>query len=175
MLAELHSNAILRKPVALVSGLLLATGLFTTGLALATPPAASAATEITICLTYASSYCADVKDSDNVSGQPIWLYKNGGDYHWDLVTGISCVAGSNCYNFEDAQHPSLCLTSTVGRSIVLGACNGGRGSWYPEGGNLYGNGGYGANYTLMVKSDTDGSLLTALPAHESGYWEQWTL
>lgn len=139
-----------------------------------TPSAASAGTTVTICLTYASSYCADVKDGQNVSGQPIWLYEASGsrDYHWILITGVSCVAGTGCYNFEDAQDTSLCLSTTVGREIELGTC-GGRGSWYSEGGNLLGNGAYGASYTLMVRSVSDEVPLTALPKGESGYWESW--
>jgi hypothetical protein len=176
MLAKLHARGVLRKPVSLVSSLIIATGLLTTGAVLVTPSAASAATQITICLTYASSYCADVKDGYNVSGQPIWLYANGRDDHWYLITGVTCIAGSNCYEFEDAQRPSLCLSATThNRNIVLGACNGGLGSWYPEGGGYLGNGAYGANYTLMVRSDVDGTLLQALPAGTTGYWKRWAL
>jgi hypothetical protein len=175
MLARLYANRILRRPVSLVSGLLLATGLLTTGLVFATAPAASAAVPIKICLTYSSSYCADVKDGHHVSGNPVWLWRNGANSRWLLVTGVTCIAGSNCYEFQDAVNTHLCLTATVGRSIVLGTCNGGRGSWYSEGGNLYGNGGYGASYTLMVRSTVDGSPLVALPAHRAGYWEQWSL
>jgi hypothetical protein len=166
--------------MSLISGLVLATGVLATGvltagLAIAAPSAASARTTVTICLTSATSYCADVKDSRDVSGQPVWLYNSSqaNDYHWIFVTGVNCVAGTNCYNFKDAQNTSLCLSTTSGRSIVLGTCNGGRGSWYSEGNNLLGNGAYGASYTLMVSNDASGVLLTALPAHTSGYWERW--
>jgi len=173
MRARMHR--ILRRPVSLAVSLLMAAGLLTASLTVVPAAPASAQATITICLTYASGYCADVKDSDNVAGQPIWLYHPGNDYHWLLVTGVTCVAGTNCYQFEDAQKPTLCLSTTVGRSIVLGTCNGGTGSWYPEGGGYYGNGGYGATYTLMVHTDTDGALLTALPSGTVGYWKRWTL
>jgi hypothetical protein len=170
-----HANRFFRKLISLASSLVIVAGVCTAGFFLVAPTAANAATTVTICLTSATSYCADVKDSDDVSGQPVWLYKSSqaNDYHWVMVTGVSCIAGSNCYNFEDAQKTSLCLSVTSGRSVVLGTCNGGAGSWYSEGGNLLGNGAYGASYTLMVANDTNSSLLDGLPAHTSGYWERW--
>jgi hypothetical protein len=178
MLRRHFSLRSLRTFTSLLTSLVLATGVLTAGLLLATASSASAApkapaVQVTLCLTNSSSYCADVKDSDNVSGQPIWLYQSGNDDHWIMISGVTCTAGSNCFKFEDAQNTSLCLSTTVGRAIELGTC-GDRGSWYSEGGNLLGNGAYAASYTLMVQSPANKNLLTALPANTSGYWQQWS-
>jgi hypothetical protein len=71
-------------------------------------PANAAPPNVTICIAH-TSYCADVKDSQDVAGQPVWLYatSEANDYHWLKITE-SCTFGT-CYEFQDAQNTSLCL------------------------------------------------------------------
>jgi len=166
----------LRAPISLFSSLLLASGVLTTGIILGTAGPASAFPQVTIYLTNSTSYCADVKDSRNVSGQPIWLYKcsQAGDYHFYEVGGINCVAGSNCYNFEDVQNTSLCLSATSGRTVALGTCNAGLSAWYRQGGNHMGNGFYGASGDLTVYSPLSNGDLLYAAGSSSGAWQQWS-
>jgi hypothetical protein len=140
---------------------------------------ASAANQVTIKLTSATQFCANVTNNVDRSGQPIqlWTCSGAGDAHFNFITGQTCVAGSNCYEFQDVHNSSLCITTTVGGAIQLGTC-GGRGSWYDEGANHLGNGAYGASYTLAVVAPSglrNGIDLTAQPNQGGGgdVWERW--
>jgi hypothetical protein len=161
------------------------------GVGVVTAGTASAAPEITICLTYSSSYCADVKDSTNKSGEPIWLYQESAgahDYHWyeeQLPCGDgSCTCqGNACYEFVDAQNQSLCLGLAPNlESIELIGCElteggTGRAAWLYSGDYLVNyalgeaNGGY-----LAANSASNGSLLYAeyYSAPGGSVWERWS-
>lgn len=163
------------------------------GVGVVTAAPASAAPEITICLTYSSSYCADVKDSTNKSGEPIWLYQASAgahDYHWYEVpvpcNDLTCVCNQSCVAFEDAQDTNLCLgLSSTSYEMTLIGCeltgvNGGtaRAAWIKDGNYLVNsflgaaNGGY-----LAVNSPlSNGSLLYAqyYSAPGGSVWERWS-
>lgn len=121
-----------RKFISLASGLLLASSVLA-AVVVGTASPASAAPEITICLTNASQFCADVEDSVNRSGQPLWLYSPAAgahDYHWYEVS-YSCAPGT-CYKFEDAQDTSLCIyaPSVTAGQVRLGNCGASEAQWY---------------------------------------------
>jgi hypothetical protein len=151
--------------------MVLAAGMLTTGLAAATASPASAASEITVCLKNAPKWCADVRNNSNTAGTRIWLWSNGSDDKWIETTNVSCVAGV-CFNLEDAQNTSLCLTATGtnGAEIKLEKCNN-AGSWYNEGGNMLGNGFYGANGSLIANAAGQGDYLYS---SRTGAWHQWS-
>jgi hypothetical protein len=161
------------------------------GVGVVTAGPASAAPEIKICLTYSSSYCADVKDSTNKSGEPIWLYqKSAGahDYEW-LEEPVPCgdatciCEGDACVEFVDAQDQSLCLgVSSSLNSIELIGCNlteGGtaRAAWIYSSDYLVNfflgsaSGGY-----LAANSASNGSLLYPeyYSAPGGSVWERWS-
>ena len=114
----------------LIISLLVACGVFA-GVSVVTADPASADPVVTICLTNAPSFCADVKNSVNTSGQPIWLYRpqdGAKDYHW-IEVSVPCgdtvclCPVSNCVEFEDAQNINLCLAaSPTGSSVELIGC-----------------------------------------------------
>jgi hypothetical protein len=163
-----------------------------TGVSIATAGPASASPEIKICLTNLSSYCADVKDSDNVSGQPIWLYQlsaGAKDYYWYEVpvpcTDSYCLCdGVGCIEFEDAQNPNLCLgvssnlagISLIGCELTEGGT--GRAAWISSV-----NSHYLVNYFkgapsgyLAVNSPSTGRYLfpSEYVAPGGSVYEQWT-
>ena len=174
------------------ASLLLAMAAFV-GVGVVTAGPASAAPEITICLTNASSFCADVKDSDNVSGQPVWLWQpkqGANDYHWYEVPvpcdDLTCACfGQTCVEFEDAQNTNLCLgVSSNLRGISLIGCeltgvNGGtaRAAWIQEGHYL-------VNFFLGAHSGylaVNGPLFNGRYLYPSqsiapggSVWEQWS-
>ena len=155
MLIRAHLR--IRSLVALVASMALATGMLSGGLGLGAPGTASAATGITpatgitICLTNASSYCADIKDGHNTSGTRIWLWnKSGaGDDHWIQQT-VSCNIGT-CFVFKDALNTNLCLSDPPGTSAIeLYGCGPEYSEWYPEGDGHWGNVFKGAGATLSA-------------------------
>ena len=90
----------MRTVLTLVLAPLLACGVLTATLVAGPASPASAASKITICLKNSTSFCVDVKDSNDVAGQPVWLYSASGakDYHW-LEVPIPCTLPgciSNC-------------------------------------------------------------------------------
>jgi hypothetical protein len=154
---------------------------------------ASADPNITLCLTNAPAFCADVKDSNNTSGTPIWLYrpKDGAkDYHW-VVEPLDCTDATclcpeeDCVEFEDAQNTNLCLAVTAGNTgISLIGCElaheqggTGRAAWYSLGGNNWANQSLGVNGLLTVSGPlADGRYL--YPGHHvspgGNVWQQWS-
>jgi hypothetical protein len=162
------------------------------GLAMATPMASAAVThasshatksevavaDVTICLLNYKTFCADVKDSKNANQQPIWLGSTTGDkdYHWKEVPQVNCGAVNLCYNFEDAQDTSLCLSSNSTNSgIVLDTCNTLLGGWYYEGGDVWGNVYYGSCGTLSaVAPPTSGEKMAGACRGTKGVEQTWT-
>jgi hypothetical protein len=118
MLMRMGKLTGLRGLVPLAAGLLLIAGSITAVLASAPAPASARAT-VTIHLTNSTSFCADVKNSVDVAGQPIWLFKcaSANDYHWVQQSVPTCGVGT-CWSFKDAQNTSLCLGEAAGGSSV---------------------------------------------------------
>lgn len=159
-----------------LSSSVLAAGTLATGLALGTAAPASAAVQVTVCLTNASTQCADVRDSSDTAGTRVWLYAKSGakDDKWIEVSDANCAVGlTSCFYLEDAQNTSLCLaaTGTGGAEIQLVRCND-TGAWYNEGGNVLGNGFYGANANLIANGSATKDYLFA---KRTGNWHQWTI
>jgi hypothetical protein len=178
----------LRSPARLTSCLILTVAVLSTGVALGTASPASAAPEITICLKNSPSFCVDVKDSRDVSGQPVWLYSrsSANDYHWFEVPvpcgSMSCLPGcdnTSCIAFEDVQKPSLCLAASASEGVDLIPCQlpfGGtaRAAWINSpatkirnyfwiGANLGVNGPLANKNALFVTPSSGGPI-----------WNQWT-
>src|SRR5215471_7403816 len=179
-----------RRLISLASGVLIA-GSMLTGVTVAAaapaPAPASAVPLVTICLSNARQFCADVKDSINQLSQPIWLWRpadGAGDYHWYQVT-ITCGGGQGgtCYNFEDAQNTSLCLEGpgVTGHGLFLGNCGASESQWFticPQ---------YG--YRLTSVNDPVGGLISVNgPLYDGRYlyatsciapgvsvWQSWTV
>jgi hypothetical protein len=182
-----------RKLISLAAGLVVTCGTFA-GVTMATAGPASASPVITICLTNASAFCADVKDSDNVSGQPIWLYRpqdGAKDYHWYEVPSYCPTMGSatfcacpdqNCILFEDVQNPSLCLAATpTGAGIELINCQydqGGtaRAEWVQLGNKLENEFQGGTGFLTVTGPLFSGRYLYTDPPVASGgnEWQQWS-
>jgi hypothetical protein len=172
----------------LVTVVLVACGMFA-GVGLGTAKPAFAAPEITICLTNAPQFCADVQNGSNTSGTPIWLYRpqdGASDYQW-LEVPVSCgiiqcveaCAVANCIAFEDAQSPGLCLAESPSQGTELISCQiseGGtqRALWIQNGThlrNVY------SGYDLTVTGPLyDKRYLYEAPTVGSGgnEWQQWS-
>lgn len=154
---------------------------------------ASAQPDITLCLTNAPTFCADVKNANNTSGASILLYRpqdGAKDYHW-LAVPINCTDAYclcptvDCVAFEDAQNPNLCLGVAQSlRAVVLVGCEilndqGGtqRAAWYYLGGNNWANRDMGAQGLLTVNGPlADGRYLFPAPHVNPGgaTWQQWS-
>lgn len=181
-----------RAVIPLVASLLVVGGVFV-GVSVATAGPASALPEIKICLTNSSSFCADVKDSVNKSGEPIWLYQpsNGAhDYQWLEASvpcnDLTCLCDQGCVEFEDAQNPNLCLgLSSTSYYMELIGCeltgvNGGtaRAAWIRDGHYLVNrflgaaNGGYLAVPGPLYNGDLLGAAYYSGPG--GPLWEQWS-
>jgi hypothetical protein len=166
----------LRKFLVPTSGLLLVASFLTIGATLSTASPASASPEVTICLKYASSYCADVKNSYDVSGQTIWLYQPSAgakDYHWYEVPYGSCGI-SYCYMFKDVQNTSLCLGASSNAYAVLTSCGIERAAWIKNGTHL-------RNFFWAEDLSVEGPLYNGDPLFVSptvpggtNTWQQWT-
>jgi hypothetical protein len=162
------------------------------GVSVGTANPAFAAPVVTVCLTNSPSFCADVKDSNNVSGQPVWLYRpidGAKDYHWyEVPTPCNdnfCLCPvSNCLEFEDVQNPNLCMalsSNLYGVSLInchLADGTGGtaRAAWIQIGNNL-------ENYFLLTSHDLSvngplysGRYLYVAPHVNPGgnVWQQWS-
>ena len=158
-----------------------------------TAGSASAQPDITLCLTNAPTFCADVKNANNTSGASILLYRpqdGAKDYHW-LAVPINCTDAYclcptvDCVAFEDAQNPNLCLGVAQSlRAVVLVGCEilndqGGtqRAAWYYLGGNNWANRDMGAQGLLTVNGPlADGRYLFPAPHVNPGgaTWQQWS-
>jgi hypothetical protein len=138
--------------------------------------AAPQTSSVTIYLTNASSFCADVKDSDNVSGQPIWLFScsSAGDKRWIPVEfSANCIIANPCYELQDAQDTSLCMSLDVSsNTIVLGRCNVGLAGWYAPGGNLLENEFSASSGYLTSDAASNGELLRGKTIHNG--WQKWS-
>jgi hypothetical protein len=113
-------------------------------------PSASAAPGVLICLHDHPTACATVHNDNNVSGNAVVLYSQGGtDGRWITRSHDCTLTGITCFYIEDAQAPTLCLTATGtnGSPIQLKPCSD-SGSWYNQGGFHLGNGVYGASGDL---------------------------
>lgn len=165
----------LRALVPLVSSIVLAGGV-TAGLIPGTASPASAITSITICLKNSTSFCADVKNSNDVSGQPIWLYKNtqANDYHWHEATHSDCYNGlSACLIFQDLQNTNLCLGASDTAHAVLLPCGYSRSQWIANGTHLHNL--FWSRDLTVAGPLANGNLLFVYPSSGcSGCWQQWT-
>jgi hypothetical protein len=159
------------------SAMALTAGIATTGPSVGSASAAVTApatpTPRTVCLTNASTQCADVKDSNDTAGTRVWLYdkSQANDDKWIEVANPSCFIGAGCIYFEDAQNTSLCMsaTGTGGAYVELENCED-RGSWYNEGSNILGNGFYGAAGNLGANGSASKDYVRAL---NNAAWHQW--
>jgi hypothetical protein len=130
----------LRRPVRLlprVATLVLIAVLAALGTVVVTAQPASAAPavppqRITLCLANAPEFCADVKNSVNQSGTPIWLYRartGAKDYLWYYerpTCGVACIpecALTVCVAFVDVQNTNLCLAAAATQGTELIACH----------------------------------------------------
>jgi hypothetical protein len=191
-----------RALMPLAVGVLLASGLVVgVGAVVATP--ASAQQEITICLANSRNYCADVEDSVNNSGQPIWLWEPSAgahDYEWgeegvscNDTTGVCVCPNEECVEFEDEQNPNLCLgvAANSDHTLELIGCVLGpdgllggtaRAAWY----FILGPNGYYIVSAWLGAGDggymaVNGPLNNGNPLYANyysapggGVWEQWT-
>jgi hypothetical protein len=147
----------------------------------ATAPAAAAAVRpdvpvVTICLTYARSFCADVKNARNVSGQPIWLFKASGakDYHfYDVNVNCPLTGVPGCAEFVDVKNTALCIGVRNNRNVVLLGCNAFAAEWVQVAQGVHYI--HWANQVeyLTVSSPVNRKLLTINFKHAGG-WQQWT-
>jgi hypothetical protein len=147
------------------------------------------APNITIFLTNATSYCADVKNSVNKAGTAIWLYKcsAGKSEHWYEIGGRACGVQQPtiCTEFIDVRNTSLCLAMNANRNVVLQNC-GVNGSgppvqslWVVHTGpeNGWRSAAWGGMGDLAVASDKQGDLLHGLDVSAgecNGCWYHWT-
>jgi hypothetical protein len=145
------------------------------GLAVAAAPGASAATGVLICLHDHPTACATVHNDDNVSGDAVVLYSEGGrDGRWIVVSHQCSRIGGTCYSLEDAQNPGLCMTATgaYGAPIQLKSC-GDSGSWYNQGNYHLGNGWYGESGDLDAQAVGANEPLYALDSADGGEHTEW--
>lgn len=185
---------VIRRPhvlIPLVISLLVACGVLA-GVGVVTASPASADPVVTICLTNARSFCADVKNSNNTSNASIWLYRpqdGAKDYKWLEVpvpcTVFTCICDSaDCISFEDVQSPTLCLAaSPTGTSVQLINCHiadgeGGtaRAAWIHIGNNLE-NFFLGTNHDLTVNGPLFSGRYLYAAQHVSpggALWQQWS-
>jgi hypothetical protein len=189
-----------RALMPLAASVILAGGLVVgVGAVVATP--ASAQVETTICLANSRSYCADVEDSVNTSGRPIWLWQPSAgahDYEWieyDVpCNDYTCLCSfTSCVEFEDAQSTGLCLgvSTDSDHTLELIACELGAGgieggtaraAWYftpgPNGNYLVSDwlGAANGGYMAVNGPLNNGNLLYAdyYSGPGGGVWEQWT-
>lgn len=131
----------LRRPVGLLPRLatiVVIAVLAALGTAVAAAQPASAAVpavppqRVKLCLANASSFCADVKNSVNQSGTPIWLYRpstGAKDYLWYYerpTCGVACIPECSvtvCVAFVDVQNTNLCLAASQSQGTELIACH----------------------------------------------------
>ena len=138
-------------------------------------PSASAASGVLICLQNHPTACATVHNDDNVAGDAVVLYSQGGsDGRW-IIRGHTCTRiGVECFYIEDAEAPTLCLTATgaYGSPIQLKGC-GDSGSWYDQGSYTLGNGWYGASGDLDAQVVGANQPLYALSSTDGGKDTIW--
>jgi len=97
----------------------------------ATAAPAGGVPTVTIYLSNAPTYCADVHNNDNKAGGIVDLYlcKNAKNDHWLYVGGVACGTGGEniCTEFIDTKNTSVCLSMNGARNVVLQNCgtNGG--------------------------------------------------
>jgi hypothetical protein len=148
---------------------------------------ASAQPQVTICLTNAPQFCADVKDSVNQLSQPIWLWRpvdGAHDYHWVRGT-VNCSGGQGglCTIFKDAQDQSLCLEGpgVTGHGVFLGNCGAPESQWFtacPQYGNRMTSVNDPVGGLLSVNGPLyDGRYLyaTSCIAPGGAVWQSWTV
>lgn len=179
--------AIFAAPVAIIVMAFLAPA----GAANAVPakPSQPDTPNVTLYLTNASSYCADVKNSNNTAGAAIWLYKcsAGKSEHWYEVDGLQCGSGSPefiCAELIDVRATGLCMSMNGSRKVVLQNCgSNGNGDpveslWIPDTGaeNGWRNLSWGPSGDLAVASNKQGDALYGVNASAGcgGCWYRWT-
>lgn len=160
--------------------LVLGTGMFATGLMPVASASASAqpaaVTKVTICLTNSSSFCADVKNDSNTSGQTVWLYSSSKakSYHWERYA-VQCplqLPGSlNCLAFQDDQTTNLCMGDNGAKNIVLMSCSAAEAAWVLNANNHLRNASWGPQGDLTVASNKSTEPLYS--TYPGSGWQQW--
>jgi hypothetical protein len=144
----------------------------------ATAKAAPAtAKDVTLCLTNSRSYCADVKNDSNVSGQTVWLYKSSQakDYHWieySETCPLGTPGGMSCVGFADAARSSLCMGMNSSKNVVLMSCNAMEAAWALNSANHLRNATWGPAGLLTVGSNANGQKLFG--AYAGTAWQKWS-
>ena len=134
---------------------------------------------VRICLTYSSSWCADVAHDRNVSGEPVWIWNARGarDDHW-LVVGGACPdpigQGTNCVQFADVRNPALCIGIVNNRNAVLQSCSAYASEWFQESnaGPHYIRWANAQEY-LTASGPGNGQPIFMNYLHAGG-WQQWS-
>jgi len=131
---------------------------------------------VTICLTYARAYCADVKNDRHVSGQPIWIYKASAAkaYHfYDVDVNCPSTGVPGCAEFVDVKNTALCIGVVNNRNVVLQGCNAYAAEWVIVAkGTHYVHWANGPEF-LTVSAPIAGRQLS-INYKGAGGWQQWT-
>jgi hypothetical protein len=139
--------------------------------------APAAVKDVTLCLTNSRSYCADVKNDSNVSGQTVWLYKSSQakDYHWieySETCPLGTPGGMSCVGFADAAHSSLCMGMNASKNVVLMSCSAMEAAWALNSNNHLRNATWGPAGLLTVGSNSNGQKLFG--AYAGTAWQKWS-
>jgi hypothetical protein len=144
-----------------------------------------------VCLTNSYSYCADVKDDNYTSGQPVWLYDGGkSDAFQAVISGAVTSSGpftdktldqdfsGDFYGFFYAWGSSdLCLAESQG-NVQLGSCSGTGTLWVaaPESDGSFLvnvlNSDANSQAELLTVQDTSNGEALGLQSTVTG-WQQW--
>jgi hypothetical protein len=132
---------------------------------------------VTLCLTNSSAFCADVKDSSDVSGQQIWLYNkaSANDYHW-IEFSQTCPGGTpggaSCFGFADAQNSNLCMGMNASKNVILVPCSSTQSSWALNSDNHLRSAIWGPAGLLTVAKNANKYKLFG--AYEGTAWQKWS-
>jgi hypothetical protein len=138
---------------------------------------------VTIYLTNAPSYCADVKDDNNTPGTTVWLYQCSQSKmdRWLEFSGLECGTGGQyiCDEFVDAANYNVCLGLNAARYAILvncgpnGAGDPADGLWIPNSGNNLRNFEWATLGDLAAPTTTPTARLYGENLSEGG-WHQWS-
>jgi hypothetical protein len=138
-------------------------------------PRAPAFGTVTVWLTNASSFCADVKNSNNHAGATVWLYSCSAshDDKWVEVPASCPLVPSPCFSFQDAQARSLCMDMPVADGyITLQSCSGVTAAWFIAGANEWlADAAWGGGIVATAASTVSGDPLFGEALHNG--WQQW--
>jgi hypothetical protein len=144
---------------------------------------------VTVHLTNASTYCADVKNDNNHAGAAVWLYKcsQSQSYHWyELATECPGELGQpQCFVLVDKANDTLCLGlgfhAADARKAGLQNCGDGGDQpsgfaiWNAVAKNGLRNTGWGTEGDLVTATATSSAaIFGADRAAGGGGWWQWS-